>query len=125
MIRRRSEDGIALVEVLVAFILIALSLTVLCQVLASSTLRTRPLETFRAAELVARSQLAAAGVAYPLQARAVTGIEGPYLWTLDSQPVSEAGQSDAGVLWRVRISVRLRSGGSAVVRLRSMRLVRA
>lgn len=121
---RHQEEGIALVEVLVAFLLVALALTTLSEAVTSSSLRTQHLESLRAAELVARSELAAAGIAYPLTGRPVAGTEGPFQWVLESQAVGAAGESQAGMLWRVRVTVRLRSGGDPLVQLRSMRLVR-
>ncbi|GAA0528301.1 type II secretory pathway pseudopilin PulG [Rhizomicrobium palustre] len=116
-----SEHGLALVEVLVALLIITLCLTALFQVVADSAVRARRSETIRAAGLVARSQITSAGIAYPLQNN-LQGVEGPFVWAISAKPISSSGQSDAGVLWRVQVSVRLRSGGPVLVQLRSLRL---
>lgn len=117
------EDGFALIEVLVALAILALSLTTLFEVITGNAQRMRLVETRRAAELVARSELAGAGIAYPIGRGSVSGVEGPFSWWIQAAPYGDGQPSNAGSLWSVGVGVRLRSGGPAIVSIRSLRLV--
>ncbi len=119
------ERGFALIEILVALAILAMSLTAFFHVVTGSANRTRLAETRRAAELVAQSELAAAGTAYSLNNGPVTGVEGPFAWWMEAAPYGGDAQSNAGVLWAVDVGVRLRSGGPVIVLLRSLRLAPA
>ena len=121
----KRQEGIALVEVLVALLILSMSLAALFQVVADSADRARHIEEVRAARLIAQSQLAAAGTSVPLDSGPVAGNEGPFFWWLSASPYSDGDRSEAGALWSVTVGVRLRSGGPALVVLRSLRVVRA
>jgi len=116
------QGGFALIEVLVAFAIIALSLTFLFQVTTDCARRTLLAETRRAAELVAESELATAGIIHPLEAGTVSGMDGPFFWWMDTAPYGDNAASVAGRLWSVSIAVRLRSGGPTIFTLRSLRV---
>ncbi len=116
-----SDGGSALIEVLVALVIVMLSLGVLFEVVGDGAVRAHQVESKRAALVVAQSELAAAGIAYPLDAGPVNGVEGPYSWWIDAAPYGR-GNSGAGRLWRVTVQVGLQSGGPVLVQLRSLRL---
>jgi prepilin-type N-terminal cleavage/methylation domain-containing protein len=117
----RCDSGFALIEVLVALAILSLSLTVLFQIVTDTARRMGLVETRRAAQLVAQSELAAAGTAYPIGGSSVSGIQGPFTWWMQAAPYGERGQSVAGALWSVTVGVRLRSGGPVIVSMRSLR----
>lgn len=125
MKRKASEEGFALIEALVALGILALSLTVLFRITTDYVRRSRAAETSRAAELVAQSQLSAAGVLFPLDGREASGIEGPFFWRVDSTPYGGDIKSTAGRLWLVSAGVRRREGGPDILVLRSVRLAPA
>ncbi|MEJ1970187.1 MAG: prepilin-type N-terminal cleavage/methylation domain-containing protein [Rhizomicrobium sp.] len=127
MIFRRPsrQNGFALIDVLVALAILAVSLTALFRVIADSAARTRDAEAHRAAELIAQSELAAAGIAYKLNEGPVTGAEGPFAWWMEASPYGGNAESSAGTLWFVTVGVQLRTGGSPLVVLRSLRLAHA
>lgn len=115
------DEGSALIEVLVGLAIVALSLGGLFEVVGSGAVRAHQAENKRAALVVAQSELAAAGIAYPLDGGPVNGVEGPYSWWI-SAARDGRDNSDAGQLWRVTVQVGLQSGGPVLVQLRSLRL---
>lgn len=115
------DGGSALIEVLVGLAIVALSLGVLFEVVGSGAVRAHQAENKRAALVVAQSELAAAGIAFPLNGGPVNGVAGPYSWWVSAAP-SGRDKSDAGQLWRVTVQVGLQSGGPVLVQLRSLRL---
>lgn len=117
-----TETGNAFLEVLIALAITGLVLGALFDVLGDGAARARLAETKRAALVVAQSELAAAGTAYPLDDGPVNGVEGPFAWWIDATPYGP-GPSEAGRLWAVSVQVSLQSGGPVVVQLRSLRLV--
>jgi len=125
MMRGAATDaGSAFIEVLIALAITALALSVLFDVVGDGAARARQAESKRAALVVAQSQLAAAGIAYPLDGGPVSGIEGPFSWWIDAVPYGR-GASSAGRLWRVTVLVSLQNGGPTLVQLRSLRLAPA
>ena len=122
-VRPSAESGFALIEALVALAILAVSLGALLSVAADAANRTRLSESRRAAELVAESQLAAAGIVYSLGGAPAEGIAGPFAWRVTMRAAG-AG-SAVGSLWAVTVTVRMRSGGPALAVLRSMRLAPA
>jgi type II secretory pathway pseudopilin PulG len=115
------DSGSALIEVLVGLAIVALSLGVLFEVVGNGAVRAHQAENKRAALVLAQSELAAAGFAYPLNGGPVNGVEGPYSWWIDAAPYGR-DKSNAGQLWRVTVQVGLQSGGPILVQLRSLRL---
>lgn len=119
---RRGQGGFALVEVLVALGVLGLGLGLLFGVVGDNALRSRIQGDRQAALLVARSQLEAAGTAYALDGREVSGVSGPLAYAVRSRPYETAAPSTAGQLWLVTVSVWPRAGGSVIAELRSLRL---
>lgn len=123
--RRGTQAGSALAEVLVALVIVSLSLVAFFHVAAERARRIRHLETTQSAFLVAQSKLAAAGVEFRLDRGPVTGEEGPFAWRVDAELADVSAASAAGQLWRVTVGVRRRDGGPAVLLVRSLRLAPA
>ena len=63
----RVERGFTLIEVLVAFVILALSLTVLLRIFSGGLRNVEVSSDYARAVLVAQAQLAAAGVSEPLE----------------------------------------------------------
>jgi type II secretory pathway pseudopilin PulG len=120
----QNDSGNAFLEILVALIIIAAALGVLFEVIADGAVRARQAEAKRSALVVAQSELAAAGIAYPLDGGPVNGVEGPFTWWVDFAPYGRS-TSGAGRLWAVRVQVSLSSGGPVLVDMRSLRLASA
>ncbi|WP_233559940.1 type II secretion system protein [Oleomonas cavernae] len=120
--QRHGQAGMGLMEVLVALGIVGAGLGVLFNVVGDSALRARHGADKQAALVVARSQIAAAGIAYPLDGRVVNGLAGPLAYSIESRPYGDDAASEAGTLWLVTVSVRARAGGPALAELRSLRL---
>jgi general secretion pathway protein I len=79
--------GFTLIEVVVAFIILALSLGVLLQVFSTGLRNVRVSEAYTMAALLAESKLAAVGIEEPLTAGATAGVfDDRFRWRLDVQP---------------------------------------
>lgn len=65
--RARAQRGFTLLEVVVAFVVLALALTTLFQIFSAGLARAGELDEYTRALAVAESKLAAAGVETPLQ----------------------------------------------------------
>ncbi|HEY4078739.1 MAG TPA: hypothetical protein VGM26_17560 [Rhizomicrobium sp.] len=117
----KGDLGSAFIEVLVALAITAVAFGILLEVVGDGAVRARVAENKRAALVVAQSELAAAGVGYPLDGGPVNGVEGPFSWWIDAVPY-EQGASSTGILWRVTVHVSLQNGGPVLVQLRSLRL---
>lgn len=115
------HNGFGLVEAMVALAVVGLALATLFSVIGDGAWRAGRQADKQAALVVARSQLTAAGLAYPLDGRPVRGVAGPLAYTIESRPYGD-GASQTGRLWLVTVSVRARAGGAALAVLRSLRL---
>ncbi len=82
---RRLGDGFTLLEVLVAFAVLAVSLGALFQIFSTGTRASRTAEAYTYATLLAESKLASVGIEMPLH----TG--------------EQAGEFDNGFAWRVAV----------------------
>lgn len=118
------QRGLALIEVMVALAIVALGLGTMFAVLGDGSLRAREQGDRQAALVVAQSQLEAAGRAYPLGGAPVTGHDGPLTYRVESRPYGAKGQSLAGDLWFVTVSVRRAGDEIPLVTLGSLRLDR-
>ncbi|MCF4164787.1 type II secretion system GspH family protein [Zavarzinia compransoris] len=116
------QRGAALIEVLVALAIVALGLGTLFAVVGDGSLRAREQGDRQAALVVAQSQIEAAGRAYPLGGAPVTGRAGPLVYRIESRPYGAKGQSLAGDLWFVTVSVRRDGVTTPLVVLGSIRL---
>jgi general secretion pathway protein I len=86
--RFRPQAGFSLLEVLVAFAILAVSLGVLMQIFSRATLTTVVAAQYSRAAALAQARLAAVGTAIPLQAGATSGEpEAGLAWELGIVPV--------------------------------------
>jgi general secretion pathway protein I len=102
------QAGFSLLEVLVAFSILAMALGVLMQIFSLSANNVRVAADYTKAVAVAESKLAGAGVIYPLERGTVSGeeMEGKFTWTLRSTPVDGQLAGDSAVVpYRVDVSV--------------------
>ena len=126
----RRQSGYTLIEVLVAFMILALALTVLLRIFSGGLRNVSVSSDYATATLIAESRLAAAGIDIPLRPGETSGTEGErFEWTVsvqDYQPWpgyrSAARDLDA---YRVTVTVewpngdKTRSVGLSTVRLRT------
>lgn len=132
---KRQARGFTLLEVIVAFALLGLALTLLLGSLSGGARQVREAELRTRAVLHAQSLLAAAGVEAPLQAGSQQGEweQGRYQWQLQVQPWVEprAGTVPAttapGAPWLAELQLQVRWGDGAreQLRWRSLRLLPA
>ncbi|WP_414488166.1 type II secretion system protein XpsI [Stenotrophomonas maltophilia] len=129
----RRARGFTLLEVIVAFALLGLALTLLLGSLSGGARQVREAELRTRAVLHAQSLLAAAGVDAPLQVGQQQGDweNGRYRWELQVQPWTEprAGNAAAtqspGAPWlaELQLQVRWGNGEREQLRWRSLRLL--
>jgi len=127
------ERGYTLIEVLVAFAVLALALTLLLGTLSGATRQVRWSADAGRAALHAQSLLAQVGVGEALQPGRRDGDfdDGRYRWTLDVAPFVDpllprpaAGDPFAPQLMQLRLAVEWGEGGrSQRMQLDSLRLV--
>ena len=88
MSARRNARGFTLIEVILAFALLALGLTILLGILSGATKQVRWADDAGRAALHAQSMLAQEGVGKPLERGHTEGDfeSGKYRWTLDVEP---------------------------------------
>ncbi len=101
--------GFTLIEVLVAFAILAVALVVLIQVFSSGLRNARIAENYTTATLYAESMLAAVGVETPLAASETSGdFDERFRWRLDVQPYEVPGSDEeaaAGRAFQVVVTV--------------------
>lgn len=92
------QRGFTLIEVLVAFAILSLSLGVMMQLFSTGLRNVALAEQYSRATALAESQLASVGVEEPLSAGQQSG-EFPdgYRWQVDVQPYSSPEEQDSGV----------------------------
>lgn len=135
--RRRASGGFSLIEVLVAFAVLAVALTLLLGTLSGATGQVRNAADASRAALHARSLLAQTGVGEVLQPGQQQGgfEEGRYRWQLDITPYTDPaappqaamtpGPTGARLL-HLRLSVDWGDGAPAQrLQIDSLRLVQA
>ena len=109
----RRDQGFTLIEVLVAFAILALTFTALVRIFGSGLTAADRVARERAAILLARSQLANAGVETPLTLGASDGegAEG-YRWHVAVEPdPSTAALPSLPLLRRINVTVSWAEGG--------------
>ena len=124
------QSGYTLIEVLVAFMILALALTVLLRIFSGGLRNVSVSSDYATATLIAESRLAAAGIDIPLRPGETSGTEGErFEWTVnvqDYQPWPGYRSAARGVdAYRVTVTVEwpngnnTRSVGLSTVRLRA------
>lgn len=120
--------GMTLIEVLVAFVVLSLTMAVILQIFSGGMRNARMAESYSRAVFLAESRLAAAGVEHPLAAGEYSGQSGPELrWQVLVTPVDDGGASDRQMMPARLYQVRTRvgwgdDGGERQVELVSLRL---
>lgn len=114
---RGSERGSVLVEALVAILIVVAMSGLWFDALGSSARQQADLADRRAALLVARSQLAAAGVVDPLIPGETSGSDAGFVWRVAVAPFPAAGEGIAQVVVAVG-----RPGGRDLATLQTLRL---
>jgi general secretion pathway protein I len=103
---RRGRAGFTLLEVLVAFVILAVSLGAIYQAFGVGARNARAAEAYTVAALLAESQLAAAGIEEPLFPGATEGEFARFRWrrvvTPAGEPAQPASVAGAGALRATR-----------------------
>jgi general secretion pathway protein I len=128
----KAQRGYTLIEVIVAFALLALALTLLLGALSGAVRQVQRADQLSRATLYAQSLLAAQGVEQPLQPGHAQGAfeQGRYRWTLDVAPYVDARRpADASVVpgapTLLQLNLQVRWGDAPVQALqwKTLRLV--
>ena len=117
---RRGQSGFTLVEIVVAFVLLALVLSTGFEIFSSGLRRAGELEDRSRAIVVAQSRIATAGLDQPLQEGAVEGDseDGRFHWVMAMAPSTEGlpppdqPQPAPGtfILYRIDVQVQWKGG---------------
>jgi len=117
MMTRRACRGFSLLEVLVAFTILAMLLGALFQVFSAGLRAARAGDQYSRATVIAQSRLAALGVAQPLREGVSTGSgDGPYHWRVTVSPYLDDQMPVVDRMLQpltVRVDVFWEEGGSA------------
>jgi general secretion pathway protein I len=86
-LKKNNHQGFSLLEILVAFSILAVSLTILLNIFASGLNATSTAEDYTLAVQIAESLMAKTGVETPLQISQTSGIvHNKYRWQITIQP---------------------------------------
>lgn len=114
------QRGFSLLEILVAFSILSLSLGVLMQIFSGSLNNASITREQVQATTLAQSLLASAGIEGPLAAGESTGGDDKFRWSLSvtpfavaTQPTDRAGIRSPGLLDLWEVSVRVTWGGGS------------
>lgn len=125
----KQQRGYSLLEVIIAFALLALALSLLLGSLAGAARQVRQSEDYGRAALHAQSLLAEVGMGEPLMVGQQHGQweQGRYRWQLQIEPFVEPGVAPASVsrLPLLQLTLQVTWGDAAVPQLqwRSLRLL--
>ncbi len=128
--RHRSKRGFTLIEVVVAFAILALVLGVVFEAVGTNARNARLGEQYSIATLWAESKLAALGIETPLEAGERQGqLPAPYRWHSRVTPVSDesdvSGPPTRTQLFEVILTVEWGDGtGARTVSLTTHRLIK-
>jgi general secretion pathway protein I len=107
--RRKPVRGFTLLEVLVAFTLLAAALGALLQVFSTGLRTTTAAHDYATAAALAQSKLAAMGVAEPIVlGRRAGRFANGFDWSVEARPAASgnAGSETPSALWQVSVAVR-------------------
>lgn len=119
----KRQRGYSLIEVIVAFALLALAMTLLLGSLSGAARQVRMADGYGRAALHAQSLLAAAGIEAPLAPGRKQGEweQGRYRWSLQVAPYSEPRQAQSR-LWQLDLQVRWGEDEREQLHWRTLRL---
>jgi len=117
MLSKRHNQGYTLIEVLVAFMIMALALTVLLRIFSGGLRNISVSSDYAQAVLIAESRLAAAGIDGPLFPGETAGVEGEqFQWTrrvTEYLPSPRYSAPARGLqAWHVTVSVEWPNGSN-------------
>lgn len=122
------QQGFSLIEILVAFMILAMALTVIFRIFSGGLRNVSLSQDYALAEMVAESQLSVAGISEPLEAGTTTGVwDERFRWERDIksyQPWETSKELNASVkaYWvTVKVSWQ-HSKGDSQISLSSVRL---
>lgn len=129
----KRQRGYTLIEVIVAFALLALALTLLLGSLSGAARQVRAADDASRAALHAQSLLAGIGVEQPLQPQRSSGEfdQGRYRWTLQVTPYADphrardAAAAGAAQLLQLDLAVQWGEGPAQRLQWRTLRLAAA
>lgn len=91
-IKHDSQSGFSLLEILIAFSILALSLGILLNIFSGGLRRTIVSEEYQQAVIIAQSKLAAAGIEVPLHSGSKQGeVLEKYFWSVLATPLEIEG----------------------------------
>ncbi len=104
----RNARGFSLLEILVAFVLLALAMTVLMQIFSTSLNGAAVADRYAKASMLAESRLAAAGVEAALKEGSTSGsFDDTFSWQVDVKPYVEPTTDAATQNFEQQLFVRL------------------
>lgn len=106
-VRRNPQQGFSLLEVLVAFAVLALSLGVLTQVFTSGMRNTQLSSRYSEAMILAESRLAAATVPGELEEGTDNGEAEGFNWVTEAAPFDTGSPFENPAVKPLRVSVRV------------------
>jgi general secretion pathway protein I len=124
---RNQSRGMTLIEVLVAFVVLSVTLAVILQIFTGGMRNARLADSYSRAVFLAESKLAAAGVDRPLLAGDAAGQTEDLQWRVNVQPMDDGGATDQLLLpsrlYQVSVRVAWNEGGhDRQILLESLRL---
>lgn len=126
---KQRHSGFTLLEVVVAFAVLALVLTVLLQLYAGSLRNTRLAAEYSRASILAETQLARLGVELPITVGVMAGsFDDRYRWQTTSEPVDWLQSTTKDLIpvqpYKITIEVRWGQAGSEhAISLTTVRLI--
>lgn len=119
---RVSERGFTLIEVIVAFAIVALALSALFQIFSTGLRGSVVTENYNMAVLLADSKLAGIGIEEPLEAGDQSGtFDNGFRWETNVRPYDDGGSTfTPGAIQAFEVTVTVKWGG--VVRERTVSL---
>ncbi|MFA5984566.1 MAG: type II secretion system protein [Methylococcaceae bacterium] len=114
----RRQHGFSLLEILIAFAILGISLGILLKIFSSGSIQAAASEDYTSAVQLAEALMARTGADIPLQVSELSGLENQkYLWYLSIQPYVLASATTSAKnnhdavplpvqLFKVRVSIR-------------------